>query len=765
MATGSPTTTTPPPRPSDPRQAFRMAMARYRTSRLAAIRLAQGMAPTDDRIRPAGTAEELTEHLDQPAAVEALSSRLPAGSRLAMSLLAVTEATAMPAAGLSHALEILGTEPAAALTPLLDLGLLAIEPNTELGPVDDFAAALAHAGTVPIHVVAHPTALHVTRPVRPEGRPEVAEGPVGQARESDGLEPILRLGALWQRAGAEPIRQTQQGTLYKRDRERVLEDPVLAGPVSDAPATPPDLAGLWLALARRVGLIELDASGQRLMAASPEFWSDNAVHLPQMIATGWLSLRAWHEPTGTPPPDAPDAGEPAMPYLRPAVMLWLATLGESEWTSLDSLAGHLAARLPAWDRSTLAGPPGAELEGEPARRIAPARGRPRSSSEPTRGVGLLEAILLGVAYPLGLVRAAEERGTGRRLVQLTPLGRYVLAAGPTPPPRPTFEQFLFVQPNFEVIAYRQGLTPQLVGRLSRFAWWAQVGAALELRLTRESILFGLEGGLTPQAMLDVLKRHSQRELPAGVVDAVRTWATHRERVTYYAAATLLEFGSAAERDQAMESWPPDETNPDREPPVAVADRFLLVEDERAIPFDRFRMSGSRDYRRPPDVCVAIEPDGVTMVLDPSRSDLMVDAEIGRFADERPPQGRTSEPARRRFAVTAVSLRRGLDRGLTPQDLVDWYERRTGGEVPPAVRLLLASSAATESGARVPPIKAARMLVLTMADAGLLDGLLQHPATSTWLGDRLGPNAVTVSDEHLEPLRKALKELGITLDGG
>jgi hypothetical protein len=373
---------------------------------------------------------------------------------------------------------------------------------------------------------------------------------------------------------------------------------------------------------------------------------------------------------------------------------------------------------------------------------------------------LLEAILLGAAYPLGLVRAAEERGTGRRVVQLTPLGRYVLAAGPTPPPRPAFEQFLFVQPNFEVIAYRQGLTPQLVGRLSRFAWWAQVGAALELRLTRESILFGLEGGLTPESMLDVLKRHSQRALPPGVVDAVRTWAMHRERVTYYAAATLIEFGSRAERDQALEDWPrEDETG---EPPIAVADRFLLVEDERTIPFDRFRMAGSRDYRRPPEACVTVEPDGVSMALDPSRADLMVDAELGRFADEllpsRSAQGRPADPSRRRFVVTAASLRRALDRGLTPEDLADWYARRTGGEIPPAVRLLLAPA-----GSRVPPLRAARMLILTLTDAGLLDGLLQHPATSPWLGDRLGPTVVAISDDHLEPLRKVLRELGIAID--
>ena len=150
---------------------------------------------------------------------------------------------------------------------------------------------------------------------------------------------------------------------------------------------------------------------------------------------------------------------------------------------------------------------------------------------------------------------------------------------------------------------------------------------------------------------------------------------------------------------AMESWPRgDGDGASRRSPSPI--RFLLMEDERTIPFDRFRMAGSRDYRRPPDVCVAVEPDGVSMALDPARSDLMVDAELGRFADERPAhRPGAAEPARRRFVVTAASLRRGLERGLTPQDLAEWYARRTGGEIPPAVRLLLASFSA--SGTRPP----------------------------------------------------------------
>jgi hypothetical protein len=81
--------------------------------------------------------------------------------------------------------------------------------------------------------------------------------------------------------------------------------------------------------------------------------------------------------------------------------------------------------------------------------------------------------------------------------------------------------------------------------------------------------------------------------------------------------------------------------------------------------------------------------------------------------------------------------------------------------PPAVRLLLASSS-SGSGPSAPPLEAARTLVLRVPDAGLLDGLLQHPATKPWLGERLGPKAVEIPENRVESLRKALQELGIDL---
>jgi hypothetical protein len=742
---------------TEPRLAYRSALARYKGARLAAIRLAQGASPDSARIRPVGNADEIAEHLDHPSAVMALVARLDTGPRLALSLFALTEATAISLAGLTHTLGILGTEPVAAIVRLLELALLAIEPIPELGPVDDFALVLARGGPTRVRLRAHPAVTNAARTARPDVAPLTIAGPVRQVRESDGLEPILRLGALWQRVGTEPLRQTNQGTLYKRDRDRLTEDPVLACSVADALKPLARLPELWLALACHVRLVEPDTSGERLLAASSEFWTENAVHLPQMIATGWMGLQTWQELE----PKASEVNPaPALPYLRVALLLSLSALGDYEWAALDDLTNQLAQRWPQWDRLSFIEEPDMSLA-VPRRGTLPA-GRARSrvgADGPPRGLSVLESVLLGAAYPLGLVRVAEEDGSGRVVVQLTQMGRYVLAVGPTPPPRQIFDQFLFVQPNFEVIAYRQGLTPHLAGRLSRFAWWSQIGAALELKLTRESIVHGLDGGLTADSILETLTRHSQRALPHGITDAVTNWASRRERVTYYAAATLIEFGSPADRDAAMAFWP----SSDLAAPIAVDDRFLLVEDEKTVPFDRLRLISSRDYRRPPEICALVQADGVTMVLDPARSDLLVEAELARFAEFVPgsPTGgdRAVGTERRHFGVTAASLRRGMNRGMTIAQLSEWYSRRTGGEIPPAVRLLLAAKSS-----RVPPLKAARLLVINLPTPELLDGLLQHPASAPFLGRRLGPTSVVIADEKLPLLQKALKELGIELQG-
>jgi hypothetical protein len=747
-----------PTEPADPRLAFRSALARYQAARLAGIVQARGLP--SDASRPSTLAADLTEGLDSASAVSELVSGLGSDAKVAVSLFGLTETTAWPYQGLAHALTTLGLEPRIAILGLLERGLLALDGLAGPAPVggdqptiDDFAERIER-GASSMVVRIHPSVPQAVRIMRPGGELKSYAGPVGRIRESDGLEPVLRLGAVWQRVGVEPLRQTQQGTLYKRDLERLEEDPVISGSIDDAPGPLPGLSELWLSLARRVGLITLDQSDGRLLASGPEFWAENAVHLPQMLATSWLGLREWWEWERT-PGAAAEVGLP-LAFLRPAILLWLASLGEDRWVALDDLAAHLQATNPEWDR--LGFPDEPEVGGPAGRRPASTRGRSGPSApHGERGRRMLGSLLLGAGYVFGLVRAAESKEDGRTVVQLTPLGKYVLATGPPPPPRPVFEQFLFVQPNLEVVAYRQGLTTQLVGRLSRFAWWTKIGAALELKLTQESIVFGLEGGLGPAQMLEALDRYSQRPLPTLVADAIGRWSSRREQITFYTAATLVEFGSVQERDQALAAW--EENDPQAFVPVA--DRFLLVEDARRIPTDRIRTGGARDYRHPPDRCVMVEGDGITLALDPTRSDLLIDAELSRIADEltagRSTRGAEAQPWGRKYVVTAASLARAAELGITPAQVADWFVRRTGSPPPPAIRLLLRSTSPAPT-----VLKTRRMIVLSTPSPELLDGLIQHPATRPLLGDRLGPTAAAVPEDQIDALRDVLRSLNVEL---
>jgi len=741
----------------DARHTFRRSLSRLPAGALRLMAERRGMELEAEAEDAAAMAAELVDQLDDPAAASAIRERLDDDERLAVGLFGLTENPRWPACGLEHALSALGAPAAKVVDGLLDRGLLAVATDV---PPTELLTPQRVVASADVDLLIHPALASGSR-IRPPTTPAlpVCEAVV-QIREFDGLEPILRLAALWQRLGAEPARLTQTGALYKRDRERLEEDAVISGPFRDALVDAPDAGGLLMELAKRIGLIRLDQSREILMASSADFWTENDVHLPQMIASAWLGLRSWREWSEPEPIEAARViGEPII-YLRPALLLWLAGLEPEDWVTLDDLAEHLTSIFPDWDRPS--------FEVEPAERDSSRRSskggakRERRPSREDQARQALERVLLGGACAMGLVRAADEESTGRGAVQLTALGRYVMRVGPPPGAPPSFEKFLFAQPNLDVIAYRQGLTPPLIGRLSQFAWWTKIDAAIELRLTRESIAGGLEWGMTVARMMEILTHHGQRPPPSAVKDAVERWAKHRERVVFYEAATLIEFDSRRERDRAVEQWTKADVTGEGRPFIPVGERLILVEDARDVPTGRISTTAARDYRLPPERCVAVEPDGVTLILDPTRSDLLIDAELARFADEAPGDapGRVDplRPAERRFVVTPASLRRGLELGLTPALLANWFERRAGVEPPPALKLMARPTQPKER-----PWRASRRLVLDVPSAELLDGVLQHPLTRPWLGDRLGPVSVEVSEENVDQLRAALSELGVAVE--
>jgi hypothetical protein len=548
-----------------------------------------------------------------------------------------------------------------------------------------------------------------------------ATSPPLRVLEADGLEWPLRLAALWQQTAAAPLRRTQQGDFYKRDLDRLRGDPLLNGPPAEGLGELPDAGLLAVALAKAAGVLEESDGELRTAATLPPAWEHG---LPATLTFLWASLPHLEEWSPIEGWRGSHLGGNPYPAAYLLALLLLGHLPGAAWAEPAAVERWVIEHHPYWQTGTNSG-----ARSRSGRGIAP--------------VGIA-AFLLGGAFQLRFLQVMRGEA-GEWLIRLSPLGRWLLGFAEPPAPATVYTQTLLVQPNLEIVAYRQGLTPGLIADLSRFATWKSLGAACTLQLQPESVYRGLESGHTFETMLQTLERHGMRPTPPAVVESLRTWANKRERISIYPAATLFEFAAADELNEALARGLP---------AVRIAERLALVAEEKAIDFRHYRLTGTRDYVLPPDKCVEVEADGVTLLVDLARSDLFLETELQRFAEG---EDRATANGRRLYRLTPASLQAARNSGLGIRDLEDWFAHRTGRPLSPAARLLLA-------GAQLPLLALRRELVLHVDTPEIADGLLQWPGTRSLIQARLGPTALTVAEEHAEILREKLRLLGVSLGG-
>ncbi len=536
------------------------------------------------------------------------------------------------------------------------------------------------------------------------------------ARECDGLEWPLRLMVAWQQVSEGPLRRTQSGEFFKRDIERLRTHPILSTAPADQLTDLPDAGLLAIELGLALGLLR-ESNGEITAAPLPERWERG---LPTTLADlwsawphllGWNPLQGWEarQPTGSP---FQSAGLLAV--------LLLAQLPKDGWADPRAVARWIVERQPFWSATGSC----LDRNGDPF--AAPSDG--------------LARFLLGVAFDWKLLQAATSE-QGETVIRLSPYGRWLLGLGAVPAIPQPYNQTLLVQPNLEIVAYRQGLTPALVARLSRFAVWKSLGSACTLQLQPDSVYRALEAGETFESIRRTLDQHGMRPTPPTVIESLRTWSNKRERLSVYPSATLFEFASTEDMNDALARGLP---------AMPVSDRLAVVANESDIDFRHFRLTGTRDYVLPPEQCIDVADDGVTLIVDLTKSDLMLETELQRFAEI---DAAAEKNGRRRFVLTPASLSRARDQGVDLATLEEWFLQRTGQGPSPAVRLLL-------NGAETAPPKLQRRLVLHVSEPEIADGLWQWPSTRELLQARLGPKALAVAEEHVEELRNRLKLLGI-----
>jgi hypothetical protein len=591
---------------------------------------------------------------------------------------------------------------------LLEHGLLYPELPAPLKRLRVFEEWLGPSGITEARVFAHPAVL-ARAAGEPLGLPDLSSRDVihQSPRTSDGLEWPLRVAVAWQQLAATPIRLTQQNALFKRDLQRLQTDPLLTAPFGDHLGGVADPGLLALELGLGTGL--LDATEGELRAKPfPSAWN---AELPALLASFWAGLfgvEQWDPLRGYVAAD-----DNPFPSATLAIFLLLAAAPQEAWFDPTDMAKFLAARHPSW---------AAALTGK---------------REPREWV---TSLLLGVGFQLRLVEPVQGNGGWR--FRLSDMGRHLLAGGPAPSSGHTFQQTLVVQPNGEIIAYRQGLTPDLVAKLSRFATWKTLGAACTLELRPEGVYRGLESGLSLHEVLQLLNQRGTRALPPTVLDALQRWSNKRERISVYPAATLVEFTSPADLDRAFALGLVAEK---------LTDRIGLAENGE-IDYRQFRLIGNRDYEARPQQCARFESDGVTLVVDGAQSDLLLEAELKRLAQPIP----NGEVGERRYLFTPASLRAAQAQGMSLASLEQWCLERSGELLPSAIRLLCAGGGVAG--------QYRELLVVQLPDQETTDGVAQWPATGRFVEERLGPCAITVTRENLEAMRKQLAEIGVELSG-
>jgi hypothetical protein len=691
----------------------RDALARYDEA------LVRSVAAKLIRPRANQPVEELVEKsiatLTNPPVIDRRIRDLPDASR---KLLAVIGLSGQPRWKVGHLLTLaaaLGhSDGFAPVAELLAAGLIFPERPSGAPPLADFASVAAG------EVFAHPA---VSSRARGEdlGFPDLAsrgrEAPVGDAnrsltaparpdtvRQSDGLDWPLRLAAVWQQVFATPVRFTQANALFKKDLARLQTDEVLASAPADLTVRVADAGVLALLWATNAGLLA-ERDGE--LAAAPFAWDAGLAEVLTHLFAALLRVEGWDPLAGY---GTSDTALSPMPTAGLLALLLLAKSGDA-WVEIPAVAEWLWTHHPSWPQVL---PDGGGKD---------------------KGAAWVSAFLLGVAYPLQLAEVSGE------LVRLAPLGRHLFATGSAPANPAAFPQTLLVQPNAEILAYRQGLTPGLIATLSRFARWKGLGPACTLELTPEQTYRGLESGLTLPMILQALARHSSRPVPPAIADLLQRWSSKRERITVFASAVLVEFATPAELDAALSRGIV---------AVKLTERIGITADGGTPALAQLRLIANRDYEAKPQRCVAVSDDGVTLTVDAAAADLLLDAEIGRFAVPLPPE----PSAPRRFRLSAELLRRAAS-SFGTADIDNWFLDRSGQPLSPAGRLLML-------GPQAAPPTAARLLVVRFPSSELTDGAMQWPDTRALIAERLGPTAVVVDEENLEALKKVLGDVGVVL---
>jgi hypothetical protein len=539
-------------------------------------------------------------------------------------------------------------------------------------------------------------------PSYPRAEVQTIECEPAEILESDGWEIPLRLAAAWQMLLDPSFRFKFDRNPRSKAVQRAKTDPILNGPFVAAAGEPLEMGFLIFDWAKASGLI-IRGPDHWLAGPWPLDWR---LDLPHLLASLWRALpKLW---IWSPEPSAglPRSGMMlGFRWAYPLILSILADLAPKSWVKIDDLARWSVGRF-------------------------------TDNFYPVSKGNWIENMVWSVLFPLRIVQAA--RYDDEWIIRLSALGRWLAGDGPSPTFATTVPKPILVQPNYDVLVLRDGLTPSLLAEISSIGEWQSLGSACVMRLTEQSVYRGLELGREGEQVLQFLSRHSARELPDNVVASIRSWSRKRDRILVYSDATVVEFLSASDTDEALRRGLID---------VKLSDHFGLIRDENRLDYRQIRLLARRNFDQPPEPCLTVAEDGLEIRVDLSRSDLMLEVDLHQIAELIEIKG-----VGKRFRLTRQSLQRALANGWTHSRLDSWFRERSGFSLSAAGTLLALPDGAISLQVR-------NLWVVSVNDPWLAAGLIQWPNTRHLIQEQLSPTTFTIAAKDLPLFQQALAEIG------
>jgi len=507
----------------------------------------------------------------------------------------------------------------------------------------------------------------------------------------------------------------------------------------------PDPHGLYCELLRYMGVIRVvsDELVVDSKVAAGQF-AKSGFRQVDLWARGWLSAGNWFDGRGI--PEAREFGDLGQTiWTGRQVVAWalgcLAHAGD-HWYGLEGFISGLHAlqrhhyfRMPsgkeAWDPK-LIGAQDKENQHGPARQQA--------WWFASTGSWYANAVMVTLAA-LGLVERGRlgRDASDAHAFRLTEIGRAVFGAPEVEPPRePSEHRCLLIQPNFDIVAYLDQANPQTAGLLGRLAEGgsAHLGPIRTLRLTQTSVYQAEESGLDHAQIVDFLKRHSQRELPANVLRSLSDWSGKRESLSLRSRVTVLGFPSTAARDAYL----------NHHPGTACGTRFVLVSGLAERPAG-LESSGwiiadhSIGGRR------TLEMDETGRIRSTTPVDLVQEARMRRLA----------VPSSAGWQLTARSVRQAIAGGVKPTLIVRWLRDHLAHAIPPLLTLAIDQWLGTSR-----PLELGDAVLLHLPDEEQFRAIAQSPRLRPFLLGSAGPQWLLVKRETRKELAATLEELGFTI---